>query len=246
MNKNIKIITTATGGINNLTSKMLNYTLKYNLDKVNDIIIATDFSSPEIEDVCNKYNIKYIKTNNFYANGAPFDKGKVISEILKNETDGWILHMDCDILLPNDFVTKINNMYLDKNILYGARRIMFKTLNDAEEWFLNNKNPEDLSDEIPYGYCWGYFQLFNMQSLQILNSEKSNIYPSSGHVGDSDGWFRSKWGVMIEKSYKKGQFFPTRNDLIIMGNIIELPFLVGHLGVSSVNNKLNINFFNDQ
>jgi hypothetical protein len=244
MDKSIKVITTATGGVEGLSAKMLDYTLKHNLNQVDDIIIATDFASPDVEKVCNKYNIKFIKTNKFYENNAKFDKGKVISQILKDETNGWVLHMDCDILLPKSFRKDIQDFYLDKNVLYGARRIMFRDLKDAEQWFIKDENPIKLSDEIPYGYCWGYFQLFNMQSLQILNSNKEELYPSSGHVGDSDGWFRNRWGVMIEKSYKKGQFMPAKNDLIVIGNIIELPFLVGHLGVSSVNNQQNIDFFN--
>lgn len=239
----IKAITTATENESGLTSRMLDYTLKYNINQIDDFLIATDFQSPEVEKVCNKYNIPFIKTSKFYENNAVFDKGKVISYMLKGIKTGWVLHIDCDILLPKNFKEKINNVNLDKNKLYGARRIMFEDLKKSEAWFNDNENPENLCDLIPYGYCWGYFQLFHMDSPQIKFSHPDNIYPASGHVGDSDGWFRDKWGMMKEKSYKKGQFYPNKDDLIVVGNIEELPFLVGHLGHSSLNNELNKNFF---
>ena len=241
MNK-IKAITTATESKYGLTAKMLNYTLQHNLDQLDDFLIATDFQSPEVERVCNKYNIPFIKTSKFYENNAVFDKGKVISYILKTIKTGWVLHIDCDILLPKNFKQKINSLNLNKNKLYGSRRIMFEDIKKAKAW-LDDGNPEDLCDLIPYGYCWGYLQLFHMDSPQIKFSDPDNIYPASGHVGDSDGWFRDKWGMMKEKSYKKGQFYPDKDDLIVVGNIEELPFLVGHLGHSSLNNELNKNFF---
>ena len=246
MNSNlnkIKIITTATDGANRLTAKMLNYTLQYNLNQVDDVLIITDFKSPDVESVCKKHNTQYIKTDKFYENGAPFDKGKVLSQILKEEKHDWILHLDSDILLPKSFKEKINQINLDKNILYGSRRIIFETLKNAEEWFLNNGNPEELSNHIPYGYCWGYFQLFNMKSIAIEKSNKDSIYPASGHVAEHDEWFRDKWGMMIEKPYINGKFLAGEHELNVIGNICELPFLVGHLGVPSLNNKLNNTFF---
>lgn len=239
----IKAIITATDGTNALAAKMLNYTLQYNLKQIDDILIVTDSKSPIVESVCKKYNIQYIKTDRFYENNTSYDRGKVLSDVLKEEKDGWILHLDSDILLPKNFKEKINEINLDKNILYGSRRIMFETLKNAEEWFLNNGNPEELSNHIPYGYCWGYFQLFNMKSIVIERSNKDAIYPASGHIGDHDEWFKNKWGIMIEHPYVKGRFLAGENDLKVIGNICELPFLVGHLGVPSVNNKLNDTFF---
>jgi len=240
----ILAITTATTKVATLPAKMLDFTLKYNLNQIDDILIITDFHSEEIERVCNKYNVKFIKTSKFYENGATFDKGKVISNVLKNIKNQWVLHIDCDILLPKSFKDQINKLTLDKNKLYGARRIMFKNLENVKKWFDFNESPQTLSDLIPYGYCWGYFQLFNMDSAQIRLSDPNNIYPASGHVGDSDGWFRNKWGIMKEKDYKKDKFLPSAEDLMVAGNIEELPFLVGHLGDSNVTLNNNQDFFN--
>jgi len=226
------IITAAenkTGSYNQI-SKILDYTLGKNLDQIDEFIIATDYQSPEVEKICQKYSIKFIKTNKFYENNAQFDRGKVVSSILKNIKSGWILHMDADILLPKDFKQKINTINFNKSKLYGARRIMFSDLTKTKKWFYANENPEDLSDHIPYGYCWGYFQLFNMESPQIQTSDPENIYPSTGTVYEQDGWFRNKWGFMKENYYKKGKLFPEEEDLIVKGNIEELPFFVGHLG----------------
>lgn len=224
------IITAAEKSSYNQISKILDYTLGRNLNQIDEFIIATDYQSPEVEKTCQKYNIKFIKTNKFYENNTQFDRGKVVSAILKNIKSGWILHMDADILLPKNFKEKINTINFNKNKLYGARRIMFSNLTNAERWFYGDENLEDLSNYIPYGYCWGYFQLFNMESPQIQISDPDNIYPSTGTVYEQDGWFRSKWGLMKENYYKKGRLFPDKDDLIVQGNIEELPFFVGHLG----------------
>lgn len=228
------------GDQTNSISKILNYTLNKNLNQIDEFIIATDYQSPEVEKICLKYNVKFIKTAKFYENNAEFDKGKVISTILKNIKSGWVLHIDSDILLPKFFKEKINEIKLDKNKLYGARRIMFSNLQNAEKWFFGNENPENLSDHIPYGYCWGYFQLFNMESPQLQTSDPENIYPSTGTVYDGDAWFRNKWGLMIEKYYQKGKLYPEKEDLIVKGNLEELPFFVGHLGQKNSNTEFEL------
>jgi len=216
--------------LDNQISKIFDYTVGKNLNQIDEFIIATDYQSLEVERICQKYNIKFIKTNGFYENNAQFDRGKVVSAILKSIKSGWILHMDADILLPKDFKQKINTINFNKNKLYGARRILFSNLTKVKRWFDMDEDPEAVSDYIPYGYCWGYFQLFNMESPQVQTSDPENIYPSTGTVYEQDGWFRNKWGLMKENYYKKGKLFPDQEDLIVKGNIEELPFFVGHLG----------------
>jgi len=233
MNK-IHAVITAAGGIDNLSAKMLDYTLQYNINQLDEITIITDLKSEEVVNVANKYNLKYIKTNTFYKNNATYDRGLVLSEFLIDKK-GWILHMDCDILLPEYFKESISKQTLDKNIMYGSRRIMFENIKDADIWYRSDKLDENIF--CPIGFCYGYFQMFNMESEAIILSDKNHIYPNSGHIGEHDIWFRNKWGLLID----------TNNDINnfkIIGNLKELPFKVGHLGHSSVNNPANKDFFN--
>lgn len=232
MNK-IHAVITATEGANNLSPRMLDYTLKFNTNQLEEVTIITDFKSQEVVDIANKYNLKYIKTELFYKNNAVFDRGLVLSDFLMDKK-GWILHLDCDILLPKSFKDIISKKTLDKNIIYGSRRIMFENLKDAEIWYESNQVNKNIF--CPIGFCYGYFQMFNMESESLSSSSKNSIYPNSGHIGDHDVWFRNKWGILID----------TNNDIKnfnVIGNIEELPFKVAHLGFSSVDNPLNSNFF---
>lgn len=233
MNK-IHTVITAVGGIDNLSAKMLDYTLKYNIDQLEEITIITDFKSQEVVNVANKYNLKCIKTNTFYKNNSTYDRGLVLSEFLIDKK-GWILHMDCDILLPKHFKERLSKQILDKNVMYGSRRIMFENLKDAEIWHKSDQSDKGIF--CPIGFCYGYFQMFNMESQAIILSDKNHVYPNSGHIGEHDVWFRNKWGLLID----------TNNDINnfkIIGNLQELPFKVGHLGNSGVNNPANKDFFN--
>lgn len=230
----IHTVITAVGGIDNLVSKMLKYTLKFNIKELKEITIITDFRNPEIEKIANYYNINCIKTDLFYSNGAQYSRGKVLSRFLSDK-NGWILHMDSDILLPKDSGKILEQIELNSEIMYGSRRIMFESLVDAENWY-NNK---ELKNNIfcPLGFCYGYFQLFNMSSAAVKSSDQNMIYPDSGYIGEHDVWFRNKWGIIIDTDNNPSIFK-------IMGNLSELPFKIGHLGHSGVNNILNKNFFN--
>ena len=135
--------------------------------------------------------------------------------------------------LYNDIVTGISKeQFLEyrKNVLTETDK-----LKQAEKW--HETNEYDAEIFCPLGFCYGYFQLFNIESEQIQSSDKDNIYPDSGHIGEHDVWFRNKWGTIIDTNNDPGLFK-------IFGNLKELPFKVGHLGHSSVNNPLNKDFFN--
>ena len=230
----VHTVITASGGIDGLSAKMLDYTLNKNINELEKITIITDLKSKDISDISYKYNLDCIKTDEFYINGSEYARGHVLSKFLKNK-NGWILQLDCDIVLPKNFKLIIDNLNLNKNIMYGSRRIMFDKLKQAEKW--HETNEYDAEIFCPLGFCYGYFQLFNIESEQIQSSDKDNIYPDSGHIGEHDVWFRNKWGTIIDTNNDPGLFK-------IFGNLKELPFKVGHLGHSSVNNPLNKDFFN--
>lgn len=229
----IHAVITANSGKNGFNARMLDYTLNLNVSKLDQITIITDLISPDICAVADKYNLKYIKTDLFYRNKSTYDRGAVLSEFLINK-NGWMLQLDCDIILPKDFKSKINLENLNKDIMYGARRIMFESVQEANAWQETNSYNEKIY--CPIGFCYGYFQLFNMESQAVLASNKNNIYPSSGHIGDHDVWFRSKWGLIIDRNENTANF-------IVIGDLKELPFKVGHLGFPSVNNEKNLNIF---
>lgn len=230
----IHAVITANSGAHGFAAKMLDYTLNFNISKLDEITIITDFKSPDVCAIADKYNLKYIKTDLFYRNNSSYDRGAVLSEFLIDK-NGWMLQLDCDILLPKIFKSQVNLKTLNKDIMYGSRRIMFENLKEAEVWHDTGHYDEKIY--CPIGFCYGYFQLFNMESQAVLASNKYNIYPSSGHIGDHDVWFRSKWGIIIDRNENVSNF-------CVIGDLKELPFKVAHLGLPSVNNEKNLDLFN--
>ena len=122
-----------------------------------------------------------------------FNKSAMILQVQrfvhKSYPDKWILLMDADIILPNNF----NNIFLekekdlDRNVLYGINRLDYWT-------------PEDYKNKIGHRYphmFMGYFQLyFDKTKYYVSNSQsaaecdvyfcnlfsKRNLLTSTEHV----------------------------------------------------------------
>ena len=94
-----------------------------NRQQVDRWVIVTHKSDKKTIRLCESYNVEYILSRDIYSNMSPFAKGKAINEGLKYlESDDWVLQIDSDILLPDNFKASVNALHLDVDTLYGARR----------------------------------------------------------------------------------------------------------------------------
>lgn len=207
-------ITYITVCVNYLDFFALSY--QHNKSEFDEFIVVTDLKDKATEDYCIKNNIKVVKTDAFYKNGAVFNKGLAINEAFKVlDKPEWIAFMDADTFVSPNFKKSLPP--LDKEFFYGARRVLLPTFAD----YVKLSKAESLKDfEIPMGAGFGWFQLFHWDSSVVKASKIDELYPSFPDARESDWMFRNKWGDYVHGS----------NYTKVYGNYTELPILVYNLG----------------
>jgi hypothetical protein len=117
----------------------LAHTLPASKGLFNNMVVVTDLGDADTARVCNKYNVRCIQTNAFYANGEGFNKGAGINEGLKAlNLKGWVVQMDADIYLPPLTRHIMDRLPLQQNKIYGIDRLMCQSYDDwmfyREDW----------------------------------------------------------------------------------------------------------------
>ena len=178
MSNKIEIVMTCVG-----RSSFLRETLSLNLPKVDNVIVVTTPTDFETQRVCRAAGAECIQTDVFYKNLAPFDKGRAINEAVSSlKYNEWVLFTDCDIILLPAHLGLFTNNSLDKNLLYGCRRIILETRKDYEAFIRKiafnpktldiNKYINDDMREIGVGF----FQLLNMNSKLIKGILEEELF----------------------------------------------------------------------
>lgn len=227
----------------------LDITLVKNKDYFDNIIVVTDLEDEKTVEVCKKYDIECLRTNGFYRNGRQFfDKGVGVNLAIDNlKHKEWVLSLDADIILPDDFRNKLFDFGLEKNKIYGCRRYEIRTY---QEWLEIQKNPELIKKRFLFrGIFSGFFQLFHYQSemAQKIIEKYKKLYPETGCNSELDWHFKLLMGGdyiynpplvgnephpfnIINNPHANQNY----NDYCI-GTLKELPFTVTHLGMTGQN-----------
>ena len=81
-----------------------------NKEKLDRWIVVTEKQDTKCINLCKSNNIEYVLYDGFYTNDAIFAKGRGVNFGLSllDKTD-WLLHMDSDVCLPEDFRTVLKN-----------------------------------------------------------------------------------------------------------------------------------------
>lgn len=189
----------------------------HNRSEFDEFIVVTSSKDKNTQDFCAKHEIKMVITDKFYENGAVFNKGLAINEGFKAlQNPEWVVFMDADTFVAPNFKKMIPDN-LDKEFMYGARRVLLPTFEKYKE--LSQANSLN-GFEVPYGAGFGFFQLFHWDSEPIKKSVPGEWYPSFPDCRQSDWMFRNKWGGYVKDSdYRTCE-----------GNFRELPTLVYNLG----------------
>lgn len=210
-------------------SKFLKLTYPLNKDKFDNFIIVTAHEDVDTQNFCLKNNIQFELTDRFYKNGAIFDKGSSINEgLLKLKYNSFVCHLDCDIVLPDNFRDELKLEELDSNILYGCRRFFIDKYQDWIDYKEGKRNKESFTGLQWGGWGCGFIQIWDMQSSKIKGMATSHLYPSYPTAGESD--------ILMLK-----RFHP---DVVSVG---KLNIDVAHLGNFGVNHdtKDDKGFFNN-
>lgn len=189
-------------------SDFIAHTLPLNKSHFDKLVVVTSTTDKETQRLCEYHHVECIQTDIFYENGDVFNKAKGINIGLKALTqEGWVLHLDGDIVLPPLFRETIEPIMLDEKCVYGVDRLMCTNYDD---WVEHVATPHLMQEAYifihPYyksmpigtriakygtveGYIpIGFFQLWNPICSGI------NHYPQEhGDAGRSDMLFAMQW-----------------------------------------------------
>jgi hypothetical protein len=120
----------------------LAHTLPLNKIHFDRLIVVTAPEDKQTRKVCQAWGVECVLTDVFRARWGEFRKGAGINEGLKTlaKTD-WLLHMDCDIVLPAHFRSTLELLNLDKSMIYGFDRAEFKSY-EAWQAFFGDPEPQ--------------------------------------------------------------------------------------------------------
>lgn len=157
-------------------SDFLAHTLPANRSMFNNMVVVTDMKDESTFAICNKYNVRCIRTDAFYENGS-FNKAAGINEGLKalNQTD-WVIHLDADILLPPLTRYILDKTPLDPAKIYGIDRLMCPSYTD---WIKFYEGTESVHE----GWAFTHLNHFPGGSRLVQYGE---FLPKG--EGDPDGW----------------------------------------------------------
>jgi len=184
-------------------SDFLAYTLAKNVELVERLVVVSHYDDKATHRLCDKFSVDCIKTDVFHDDGDRFNKGRAINLGLANlRHDGWLMHLDADIMLPHRFRHALHMAKLNKDCLYGADRLnsvswdnwernKARTIPQHAYRFMVTPQPEyPLGSRLlhlEYGYCpIGYFQLWH-------SAARRNYPIVCGSAEHSDVLFAVQW-----------------------------------------------------
>ena len=104
---------------------LLDVTLELNNSHLDTMIVVTSHEDRRTQQVAQKHGAICVQTDLFRKNGRRFNKGAAINAgMARWQYHGWRLHLDSDIVLPDNFRRVLfNHTHLDENCIYGADRV---------------------------------------------------------------------------------------------------------------------------
>ena len=168
--------------------------LQITLEKVSSMLNVTVVTSPNdtiCHKICEKYGVNCVITDKMYENGSIFNKGKAINEGLKSIVNpDWILIMDADIYLQDDFLDVVKNSNINSESLVICKRLIIENVDDFEKW----KSGEKVG-RVERAKGFGYFQMFNFYCRSNVNFFYSDKYEDASF---SDLEFRDRFKIKRE------------------------------------------------
>jgi hypothetical protein len=104
---------------------LLDATLSLNHPHLDTLIVVTSQADRATQAVAQKHGAICVQTDLFGKNGRNFNKGAAINAgFSRFQYHGWRLHLDADIVLPDNFRRLLfNHTVLDRDCIYGADRV---------------------------------------------------------------------------------------------------------------------------
>jgi len=184
-------------------------TLPLNRPHLDRLVVVTKPDDIETQEACAKYDAECVTTHAFGPNGG-FCKGAGINVALNElDLDGWVLHLDADMVLPIYARQLLERRRLDPECLYGADRldVVGKVAFDThirerrlqepprtfgtEGWWLHTIRV------VFYGHGGyvpvGFFQLWHPDGSGVRHYPEDRIAAEPAHAGNTDLLFSAQW-----------------------------------------------------
>jgi hypothetical protein len=116
----LEVITTCVG-----FDDLLDYTLSLNQRHADHYIVVTSHADQGTQWVARRHGARCGGTDLFEKDGCDFNKGAALNAGFNFfRYRGWQLHLDADIVLPDNFRRVLSNLeHLERDCLYGCERL---------------------------------------------------------------------------------------------------------------------------
>lgn len=187
-------------------SDFLSHVLPYTGRQFDHLIVVTTPEDTETQRVCDFFDVHCVTTDVFYSDG-PFCKGKGINYGLSHlKLDGWVVHLDSDIVLPPTFSGLVRKLPLDPKCIYGIDRVNCRSWDDWVRWVPTGL-PQLEKDHLLHVGPWqtgarlvrrtfggytpiGFFQMWNPVGSGITKYAEDHTDAARGDVDFALGWDR--------------------------------------------------------
>lgn len=180
----------------------LTHTLPHNKPLFDKLVVVTSFEDAATRKVCEFWNVECLPTDSLKSRHGDFCKGAGIDEGLATlEKDGWVIHLDSDIVLPPLTRTLLDRANLDGRGIYGVDRFMVK---GRAAWDSHLNSPNLIHED------WTWVHV-GKQDFPV--GTRLMIYPAFGYapIGFFQMWCPSVSGI---KDYPTAHTTAARTDVL--------------------------------
>ena len=184
------------------------YTLPALRRQVDRLVVVTTPKDSATHELCHKLNLETLETDDFTRDGHSFNKGRAVERGLALLAhDGWVLHVDSDIYLPDDLRESLNDAHLNEDAIYGCDRVnlmgydaftKWRDRGSSRQWHVyQSTHGEQIGArwvDARFGYVpIGFFQLWH-QSAAGRNGIRTRRYPEwHSDAARADVKFALQW-----------------------------------------------------
>lgn len=193
----------------------LRNTLPHNKYLFDKLVVVTSFEDKETQRVCEFNHVQCIRTDVMESRKDHFRKGMGINiGLAALDGDGWVVHLDADILLPPQTRILLERAALDPAMIFGIDRFIIK---GVRAWHRFNEdlplqhecdayvhlNAFPLGTRVMSAAAGGYipigfFQLWNPQVSGVTRYPEGHTTAGREDMLLAKGWPRSKRGFIPE------------------------------------------------
>jgi len=185
-------------------SDYLRHTIPFTLREIDHLTVVTTPDDKATAEVCRnakgeRAKVKIVTTDKFSQGGGRFNKGAALNvgfNAMKRE--GWVLHLDADVILPYWFGPSLDKINLNPEVMYGAMRCNICSWHFYKTWLTGGCHPLKgilSGDSKENGRSvMGFFQLFHPSASALRGQPPSQWYSEKyRYANTSDTDFSKKW-----------------------------------------------------